>query len=137
MGRKRRSQYVVEPPTPNTFMDPHENQFYHTMRRLEQLQAGWTEMCKSYEKDMRYYSKPSDAFHKMTLTFKHNQARGEIVNKTKEVLAAAGQILGYNPRFNVWMDNQEQIHIECRNGSAGRMMTRFDALEAMYELGRD
>lgn len=132
MARKRRSQQVVEPTTPNTFMDPYENQFYLQLKQITKLQQAWDESCKWYEMNMaKKWVNHADE------TFKQNQERGKYLEMVKTILMNAGRILGYNPRFIVTIDKSEKLHIQPKNGSATRMMQRWDDIEAMCELGKD
>lgn len=144
MGRSKRnkyrqhvyqsgSRYASAPETPNTFMDPNENQFYHQLNRIVKLQQAWLDKCKAHRDHIasKYVWNPAEDI------FRHNQERAAYVKEVERTLMDAGRILGYNPRFIVSIDEFEKLHIQPKNGSAGRMMQRWDDLEAMFELGRD
>ena len=118
--------------TPNTFMDPHENQFYLQLKHITKLQQAWDETCKWYETDMT-----KKWVNHVDKTFRHSQERIQLVKDVNRILMDAGRILGYNPRFIVTIDKSEKLHIQPKNGSATRMMQRWDNMEAMCELGKD
>lgn len=119
-------------PTPNMFMDTAENEFYRKLKCITKLQQDWITLCEWHEQVIKKQYKDADK-----AIFEHNYRRALYIQTVETILMAAGRLLGFNARFIVSVDTSETLHITPKNGSAQRMMQRWENIEAMYELGRD
>lgn len=124
-------------PEPNETMLPSglsgsEDRFLRNMNQIKSLQKSWDAHCKNYVSAMqsKFHDHPQ-------VMFDHRQKRQQFIDAVKQILIESGGMLGFNPRFDVVLKNDEELIITPRNGSGQRMMTRYECLETMRELGRD
>lgn len=130
-------QHVPEQVQPSGLSNPETNFLLH-MDKIARAQKDWNYHCEEYAKSMqRSTSKFGRMMDGPAIVFDHNRRRAEYLDGVRTVLMDAGKLLGFNPRFDVTVDQFEQLHIKARNGSGERLLTRYECLVTMRELGRD
>ncbi len=138
-------------------MSPEEKNFLVQMDVVQKLQEALVDSI-AQQKQTHEYNKATSRKDKYRAVIKKRDilfwesheaaedkefAEGKIgtgsafVYKCETALKAAGRILGYNARFQVVVYDEDKLRIIPKNGSAQRMMLRYEELFMERELSRD
>lgn len=134
--REGNLMHCAEPVNKYGFSE-YESIFLTKMDRIATQTRGWEQHCTSYAMKMQSTSKYDTPQGKYDRVYEHNQIRMQYINAVKQFLIDSGAVLGYNARFEVGVDQNEKLFINPKNGSAQRMLNRYECLITMRELGRD
>lgn len=120
-------------------MTREEAAFLRKMDRIEKLQKNFKEeRARQNDIRQRMVLKAADKRLRPDYMFDLNRDMQNnyetSLNQIKNELMEAARFLGYNARFLVWFE-REEFKVVPKNGSAQRMLTRYEQLYTMRELG--